>query len=110
MPSSLREAFERAAHTGGALTSQGDASLRTAASPNFRIPNSEFDHPRVSDPQPQPTESGTCEQCGAPFVSTCNAWSLRYTKFPRKRFCSDQCRKRAESARARQRKGNSNAE
>lgn len=53
----------------------------------------------------EPTERGDCEACGQPFTSTRNRHVLaQYRKFPAKRFCSEGCRKRAESARARQRR------
>jgi hypothetical protein len=50
-----------------------------------------------------PTETGACEECGQPFTSTRNAYSLRYAKVAPKRFCGETCRKRAESRRWRQR-------
>jgi hypothetical protein len=113
MASSLREAFEHA-HAGGVSATSGDAGSGPTPPTNFRIPDSGFDPPQKSNPlqnAPAPvTERGKCEACGEPFQSTRNAWSLRYSTVPAKRFCSERCRKRAEIARSRQQKGGGSAE
>ena len=63
----------------------------TGATQNSRIHNSENDHPRG------------CEACGQPFPDDRLDLS-RFRGWSPKRFCSEACRKRAESARARKRR------
>jgi hypothetical protein len=47
----------------------------------------------------------TCEMCGEPITPRPGQrWRGRYTRLPAKRFCTERCRKRAETQRARQRK------
>jgi hypothetical protein len=95
-------------HIGGEVQAQADASSAPHAPENFRIHDSKSEPPQRRNPlstvRPPITERGNCEQCGEPFTSQRNAWSLRYSSVPAKRFCSEACRKRAERARAKLRK------
>jgi hypothetical protein len=76
--------------TGGKGQSKTKSLVRTERHANFRAGELAFDPPR-------------CEQCRAPFTSDRMDLS-QYPRWSPKRFCSETCRKRAESARARRRK------
>jgi hypothetical protein len=76
--------------TGGKGWSKTVTSAGPSGSVNFRVGELKFDPPR-------------CEQCRAPFTSDRQDLS-QYPRWSPKRFCSETCRKRAESARARRRK------
>ena len=86
----------------------GPSKVCGRASGHRRLPEiltSTIQHstPRSMETPMKPTESGTCEACGEPFTSDRNAWSLRYTKLPKKRFCSERCRRRGEYQRRKER-------
>jgi hypothetical protein len=55
------------------------------------------------------TEEGACKECGQPFTSARKPHHLRHSRVAPKRFCSETCRKRAESRRRRERQGASDA-
>lgn len=82
----------------GASADLGRASPGTAAVRNSRKSTLKFDPPRASGPG--------CEACGQSFAPhpADQWWREKYPQCPPKRFCSERCRKRAESQRARQRK------
>ena len=46
----------------------------------------------------------TCEHCSAPFADERNPFIINHPRAPKKRFCSETCRKRAERERARARR------
>ena len=91
----LAFANEQAKYYGAKLTEGRPMPLtppngRAAPTASAHVPSSDFDPPK-------------CERCGEPFEDK-RKHALFHRAMPRKRYCSERCRKQAEAARWYQRR------